>query len=436
MKSSNVLIEQIHDRSIQHADVAIRSLRSLLAAARHGEDAIQAEVIRQLTDSGEQPAHIRRNPATIQTVSEFVPAGEINPQERLTIATKRHGRGGGNSLLLWAHPDGMPFDGAHGWEHDPFAGEVEGGRIYGWGIADDLSGVATLLMVSRILQELEISLAGDLILASTPSKDHASGILAAIDAGFTADAGIYLHPAESGNGLGDIKALAPGMLRCRLTVAGRPPETAEPNHTLYSGGAVHPLTELACILEQLENFEHQRNNAHSHSKLRELTGRSTSMMVSTVNAGDSISRIPASAEAVVTFSVPPGDDLLQLQSDVQQVVAEAAAEREWLQKHPPVITWLFGTSGVEVDERGVLYRTVEKAIENVTGQTPRYYAGHIASEIRQPILNHGIDAVGIGPRSGSLTQAGGADEWLDIEDYLRMIAVCTIAAIEWCGVAD
>ena len=64
---------------------------------------------------------------------------------------------------------------------------------------------------------------GDVILASTPSKGHARGIMAVMDHGGVADASVYLHPAESGEGLNEIKAFTSGQLRFRINVPGRLP---------------------------------------------------------------------------------------------------------------------------------------------------------------------------------------------------------------------
>ncbi len=296
--------------------------------------------------------------------------------------------------------------------------------MYGWGIADDLSGVAALLVVAAILNDLEAPMPR-VVLASTPSKGHASGVLAALDIVENVGAGIYLHPAESGNGLDDIKALAPGMLRLRVTTAGRLPDTREPNHTLYAEQAVDPIEPMFHLIRALRDFNTKRANQSSGDS-------SGTMMVSALRAGDSISRIPRSCEAVITFSMPVGEDLEATRLLVSSAIEDASREHDWLADHPAQIDWLFGTTGVETPEDHPLYAAVSSAAEDIIGRTPRYYAGHIASEIRQPILNYGIPCLGIGPRSGSLAQAGATtDEWLDLDDFFNMIAVCVLGAFRW-----
>ena len=44
-----------------------------------------------------------------------------------------------------------------------------------------------------------------------------------------------------------------------------------------------------------------------------------------------------------------------------------------------------------------------------------------------------IPTVGIGPLAGDLTQAGGHDEWVDVEDYRRAIKVRAKIILDWSG---
>ena len=409
----------------RRADDALACLRGLLLASRDGEAATQAEVSRQLSNIGLHPETVIASGSDLPTVGEFAHPDEIDPSERSSIVAATGGVG--PSLLIWAHPDGMPFDGGAGWTRDPYAGTVEDGRIYGWGIADDLSGVAAGIMTVDVLKGLGLERNGNLMIASTPSKGHASGILAVMRAGYVADAGVYLHPAESGHGLHDIKALAPGMLRFKVRVAGQHPDTLEPNHTLFAHLGADPMATLERVLSNLRELDAQRAARLHHPALAEMVGRSTGLLVSMVHAGESASRLPASAEAVVTILLPPGERLSDLQQEVERVVSNAATDITV----EPSIDWLFGTTAAEVPADSQLYRAVHHAIEDVTGNTPRYYPGRTASEIRQTMLNYGMPSVGIGPLAGSLTQAGHVDEWLDVGDYLKMISVCALTAARW-----
>jgi acetylornithine deacetylase len=75
---------------------------------------------------------------------------------------------------------------------------------------------------------------------------------------------------------------------------------------------------------------------------------------------------------------------------------------------------------------------VSRAIQSVTGKTPQVNPLHSASDIRNPILFRGIPSVGFGPLAGDLTQSGGHDEWVDVDDYIRAIKVAAWTIVEWC----
>ena len=95
----------------------------------------------------------------------------------------------------------------------------------GWGVADDLAGVAAMFGAISILKSAGFSPAGDVYVASTPSKRHRRGITALLARGLDADAALYLHPAELGCGLSDVKAFSSGQVEFLVTVAGAKPDT-------------------------------------------------------------------------------------------------------------------------------------------------------------------------------------------------------------------
>jgi acetylornithine deacetylase len=86
---------------------------------------------------------------------------------------------------------------------------------------------------------------------------------------------------------------------------------------------------------------------------------------------------------------------------------------------------------VEVAGDHPLYQTVYGAIVRVTGVEPKVNPLHSASDIKNPKLFSNIPTVGIGPLAGGLTQAGGHDEWVDVEDYIRAIKICAQIIVDW-----
>ena len=67
---------------------------------------------------------------------------------------------------------------------------ISNNKIHGWGIADDLAGVSMMYHSLDVIKKTGIKLKGDLILASTPSKNHTRGIASVLYRGYSADAAL------------------------------------------------------------------------------------------------------------------------------------------------------------------------------------------------------------------------------------------------------
>ncbi len=85
-----------------------------------------------------------------------------------TIGTLR-GDGGGPSLMLCGHTDTSDWQGdvfrRADWRHDPFAGDIEDGMLYGLGAINMKGGLAAILMAAETLRRSALPLRGDLIVA-------------------------------------------------------------------------------------------------------------------------------------------------------------------------------------------------------------------------------------------------------------------------------
>lgn len=412
-------------------------LQELIRAQKDGEAAVQARVAEAARTLGCVVETVRYAPNDVPMVAEFAAARAIDVEPRASVVATYRGSGGGRSLILFAHPDGEPVAHPERWRHDPFAATLADGRLHGWGVADDLSGVALMVEGLRAALAAGHLPAGDVVLASTPSKRHARGVSALLHGGLRADAAVYLHPAESGVGMREIKAFAAGLLEFRVTVEGRPPDTHEISHTAFAHTAVNPVDKLAIVHRALQALDARRGASVRHPLLQAAIGRSTNLLVSHVGAGseDVHARIAPRAVLAGSLSFPPPETLAAVQAEVAAAVAAAAADDPWLAAHPPRLEWVSGVSAAETPVEAPLYRAVAGAIRKVTGQEPSVNPLHTASDIRNPILQAGIPTVGLGPLGGNLTQNGLTDEWVDVADYRHAAAVVAAIIAEWTAAA-
>lgn len=419
------------------ADGLVALLRALIAEQQRGEDAVQALVSDRLSAGGAKVEALAYEPGAVPVVDEFATAEAADAGERRSVVGSFAKAGqGGRSLLLFAHPDAEPIESAAAWTVPAFSGEVRDGRVHGWGVADDLAGIAVMIGAMEALSAAGVRLGGDVIVASTPSKRHARGIAKVLHHGYHADAALYLHPAKSGAGLREIKALASGQLEFTLTVRGKRPQTSEPGHTAFSHLGVNPLDKARLLIDALARLSADRAERVRHPLLDAAVGRSTNIMISDLRFGAGVlSQLPETLTLGGAVSFPPAETMEMVQGEVGAAIAAAVAADDWLVQHPPEMCWVSGVSASEVRDSDPFYRTVAGAVEAVCGFTPYVNAMHTSSDIRNPLVQKGIPTLGIGPLCGNLTHSGRIDEWVDRDDYIRALKVAAATIIGWCGVA-
>lgn len=100
------------------------------------------------------------------------------------------GQGRGR-VMLNAHVDTAPITDPEAWTHPPHGAVVEGDKLYGRGALDDKAGLAMMLLLADVFQEVER--APELLFASViEDEDSGNGSLACMQAGFWTDYAIVL----------------------------------------------------------------------------------------------------------------------------------------------------------------------------------------------------------------------------------------------------
>ena len=264
---------------------AIAILRELIRGQASGEAAVQSAVSARLAALGGEVELISYEPADVPLVNEFAAETNITHGARESVVAKFAGQGGGRSLILFAHPDGEPLADAPAWAHDRFAGVRRAwaalwlgrrrrscGRRHG-GCRNDGSprrGRAPRRRRHRRQHAEQATRARRL-----RGSQH----------GYTADGAIYLHPAESGVGMREIKAFASGQLEFSIVVTGKRAETTEPGHTAFAHRAVNPLDKVLPIIAALKALDAERGSRVHHPRLEAAIGRSTNILLSSVQFG-------------------------------------------------------------------------------------------------------------------------------------------------------
>lgn len=411
-------------------------LRKLIIAGKEGRDAIDDVIDVAMKEAGCDVERLDYLPSDVPLVDEFAAEQIAATSTERCVIGRISGDASARSLLLFAHPDTEPFAEEPAWRSDPFKPMIQDGRLHGWGVADDLAGIAMLVQAPCLLRQAGLCPLGDLILVSAPSKQHRRGIAAALHHGLHADASIYLHPAESGRGLDEIKAYAPGQLEFVITVRGQEPDTAEPAHTAFTHRAMNPFDKMMLIAEALQDLDRKRGREVHHPTIDEAIGRSTNLMLShcTFGSDATLSRMAPVCRLGGAMSLIPGEKLDDVMKTVEAAVDVVARRDNWLRDNPPTIDWLSGVSAAETAETSALYQLAADTLRRL-GATPIVNPLHTSSDIRNPIVQKNMPTVGFGPLCGGLTMAGKVDEWVDVADLHRSIVATAAMIASWCGVA-
>ncbi len=317
---------------------------------------------------------------------------------------------------MFSHIDSHSMD--DGWNTEPLRLEARDSRLYGLGTADDKGGVAAMLIAARILAAEGETLP---VVMSLHGKGGGSrGSLPIFDRLSRTEHGIggvlYVHPAETGRGLEDIKNAVQGILDLELTVRGwrgAPMEIGSPDSSAWAEGG----DALGAIVSLIRHLE-------------ETAFRDVGVNVGILDAGDRIGSVADTASAKIRLKFT-GEHTWRGLLGAASTAAKAHAE-----------TLGDGRRAFEVSLRPIGYRTnpgaadwdsppsriLRASIEDVTGNAPKAYPNHYAGDIRYPIRLLGVPAYGIGSVGGNFY---GPNEWVDIDDLVRLVAVLVQTLSGW-----
>jgi acetylornithine deacetylase/succinyl-diaminopimelate desuccinylase-like protein len=179
----------------------------------------------------------------------------------------RIGRPGGKRLLFMSHTDVVPVEDESLWEHPPFSGTIDRGRIYGRGSDDDKADVAAYCMAIVLLQRAGVQLEGELVWLA--AADEESG--GRWGAGWVADhfadsvrADVAINegggvPVKMPTGLIYPVSLGEkGRLEARVTRRGRS------GHASVPWRADNPVPVLAEAIQRIAAYEPEIDVSHPY----------------------------------------------------------------------------------------------------------------------------------------------------------------------------
>ena len=277
--------------------------------------------------------------------------------------------GAGQPHLVFAgHTDVVPAGDVARWRHDPFAGEVVDGRIYGRGASDMKGGVAAFVAATIDYVKTHGAPKGAISFLITGDEEGPSinGTIKMLDwaraRGERFDHCIVGEPTNV-DALGDtIKIGRRGSLNGVIRVIGKQ------GHVAYPHRADNPAPVIARIVAALSDHAFDDGTAHFDRSNLEVTS---------IDVGNpAVNVIPARAQAQFNIRFNDVWTLETLKARIRSVIAEAAGAATVEVEFMPSNAVSFLT------KPGDFSTLVSRAITEVTGLTPELSTSGGTSDAR------------------------------------------------------
>ncbi len=363
----------------------------------------------------------------------------------------------GKRILFNGHIDVVPP--GEDWTVDPFAAEIREGRIYGRGAVDMKGGVACQAMAMSALHDLEVPLKGTLILNAVGDEERQGklGTMWCIDKAWKkikADAAIVAEPSGMGQLGYAVNIGEKGPIWLKVTLKGKKAHGSIPAagknaimmmvNLLQSLQADKPPTvpppitreaiinQLAAALkiepEAMEAFIFQGDEPNPLTAgIEGLT--TTTMNVGTISGGVAANVVPDRCEAQLDFRILPG----QKPQEMIDFIRGHAEKLSLSEICTTEIIESFEGNSVPNYEQNKLVTTLFNTSSEITGHTV-YFLVPYATDGRL-LRRAGIESTVVyGP--GNMTFAHIADEYVPIDDLVKVTKVFAISAIRYLGIKN
>lgn len=317
-------------------------------------------------------------------------------------------------ILMDGHIDCVGVGDPNAWEHDPFRGKLEDGKVWGRGAVDELPAIACMAYGAKILKERGFPPYVTLYLTASVMEEDCDGycLLHLIE-----KEGIRPHVVIIGEPT-DLNVFRGHRGRLEATITTR----GKSAHGAHCDLGVNALYKMAPIMTDVEDL-HRRLPSDA------FLGKG-SVVVSFIECtSPSLNAVPDSARIYIDRRLTTGETvdkaLRELRSlphlgdaQVELLKYDQAGwrgERAQQEKYYP--TWV-------LDEEHALVSGVAGAVEAVLGKRPTVSRWFFSTNGVASMGRLGIPTVGFAPGREELAHTTG--EWVAVEDLVRATAVYSL----------
>jgi succinyl-diaminopimelate desuccinylase len=238
---------------------------------------------------------------------------KVAPDGRAWSVVGIAGPATGPSLMYHAHVDTVPLGQHARWTHDPFAGEVADGRVYGLGSVDDKAPLAAMLQTAADLAPFLGELRGRLVVVCA-AEEEVGGRLGTrwlADGGHLPACDLVVVGEQTHN---RVATCNKGVVRATFHTAGR---TA---HATSPANGANAINAMAHLILDLERYQREVLDARPHPLLG-----APSINVGVIAGGVSANVVADGCTAKVDRRTVPGEDPAAVIAELQALAAAREA---------------------------------------------------------------------------------------------------------------
>lgn len=343
---------------------------------------------------------------------------EVEPGRENIIVTIESGKPG-NCLMLEGHTDVVSEGDPKLWNHPPFSGEIENGKLYGRGSCDMKAGLAVNLLTVKALLRSGLPWNGKIRLGIVCDEEGMMiGIKDFIKKGHAddVDAALVSEPEEN-----QLCLSMKGAIRGVVRVNGRMAHGAMP----LTG--INPNTRLARIILAFETYEEQEKERCGNDDYLGYPSI-TFTVIQSPPAGEpaQLNVMPGSAIGYIDIRTTPKQDHETVRKTLREIIDELAAadpdfsaEIEFIEDRP-VVT---------MEKEEPIAIAAAAAYTDVTGKKPVYNGVPGATDGTFLRAWKNIPSLVNGP--GPRHMPHQTDEYVEVEELYEAAQVYAVTALRY-----
>ena len=322
---------------------------------------------------------------------------EPEPGRASLLATV--GTGDRPVLIVNGHLDVVPVHRA-GWTRDPFAGELDGGRLYGRGTADMKGGIAAAVEALAALRRAGREPACDVAfhLVADEERGGAMGTGALVAAGRIAGHAC-LVPEPTGLA---VCVAERGLFTATITVHGRPAHGSQPSEGV---SAVEKAAKVVLALHAADFGDEEH----------ELLGRPT-CNIGVIEGGTGHNTVAERCTVIADRRLLPGATRESAEAELRARIDAIGDPDLRYDLEPDVVG-----EASELDRDHPFVGQLQSAFAAALGRSAPVIGMRFTTDARFVRNQAGIPAIVCGP--GEIAQAHTNDEWVAVDQLVDAAAV-------------